>query len=199
MKKIIFFLTLVVCLGLADRAQAALSPISVNILSPVQFPPSDFSVTGARVSALWGKHRDVYGLDFGLIGNITDQDFVGLAVSGLFNLTRGQTTAIGAQLAGLANVNMQKTAVYGLQLALGLNYNDAASSVTGLQFALANVAAHTDIRGFQVGIYNRAQEVYGLQIGLVNVASNLHGVQIGLLNFNHKGTFAVSPILNVGF
>jgi hypothetical protein len=87
-----------------------------------------------------------------------------------------------------------------VQFALGVNYNSAASSVSGLQAALlANIAPFTDIYGVQFGLYNRAKDVYGLQLGLVNVADNLHGVQIGLVNFNHKGTFVVSPILNVGF
>ena len=157
-------------------------------------------ITGVRVSALYGKHRSVYGLDFGVLGNITDLNFVGLAVSGVFNKTSGMTTIIGLQLAGLANVNTDKTSVYGIQATLGANVNTAAASVSGLQIALlTNYAQFTNIYGAQVGLYNRAQDVYGLQIGLVNVASNLHGVQIGLANFNQKGMFAVSPILNIGF
>jgi hypothetical protein len=104
------------------------------------------------------------------------------------------------QLAGGANVNVQKTNVYGVQAALGVNSLSAESSVTGLQLALlANLAAHTDIYGFQIGLYNRAKHVYGFQIGLVNVADALSGLQIGLVNFNHTGVFAVSPILNFGF
>ncbi|MGZ3796156.1 MAG: LA_2272 family surface repeat-containing protein, partial [Pseudobdellovibrionaceae bacterium] len=74
------------------------------------------------------------------------------------------------------------------------------STVAGIQLALlANLSAFTDIYGLQVGLYNRAKDVYGLQVGLVNVTDNLHGVQIGLINFNHKGPFAMSPILNIGF
>jgi hypothetical protein len=181
-------------------AQAAISPISVAIVPPVQFPPGDFSVTGLRASVLWGKHRDVYGLDFGLLGNITEQTFTGIAVSGVFNNTHGTTTILGLQLAGITNINTNKTSVYGLQAALGVNYNSAAATVAGIQLALlANVAPFTDIYGLQVGLYNRAKEIYGFQIGLVNVADNLHGIQIGLANFNHKGPFAISPILNVGF
>lgn len=182
-------------------AQAAfVSPLSVNIAPPVQFPPSDFNVIGVRASVLWGRHRDVAGIDVGLLGNITDQSFTGLSVSGLFNYTKGSTRALGLQFAGLTNINTSKTQVFGLQFALGANYNQAASTVAGFQIAgLANVAPFTDIYGFQIGLYNRAKDVYGLQIGLVNVADNLHGVQIGLVNFNKKGPFAISPILNVGF
>ncbi|WP_413288076.1 LA_2272 family surface repeat-containing protein [Bdellovibrio sp. HCB337] len=183
-----------------NAAQAALSPVSVAIVPPIQFPPSDFSVTGVRASVLWGKHRDVYGLDVGVLGNITDQTFTGIGVSGIFNNTRGETNILGLQLAGLANINNNKTSVYGFQITAGVNYQSAASTVSGLQLALlANIAPFTDIYGFQIGLYNRAKEVYGFQIGLVNVADNLHGIQIGLINFHHKGTFAISPIINVGF
>jgi hypothetical protein len=195
MQKIIsaFLILLTSCL-----AQAAITPIAVSIIPPVQFPPSDFSITGARIS-LMGHHRSVYGLDLGLLGNTTDLDFYGLAISGVYNYTKGTTVAIGAQLAGLANYNNSKTSVIGLQAALLANINRAESKVVGLQFALANLSDHTDIYGVQMGLYNVADEVYGLQIGLVNVANNLHGLQIGLVNFHNKGTFVVAPILNAGF
>jgi len=180
-------------------AHAAVSPLSVSVLPPVQFPPEDFTVTGARASALWGKHHAIYGLDLGLIGNITTQNFAGIAASGIFNFTTGTTHVIGLQFAGITNINTNKTAVYGLQLAGMLNSNSAESRVVGMQVALINLADHTKIYGVQAGIYNHAIEVHGLQIGIVNVTENLHGVQIGLINFNHKGVFAVAPILNVGF
>jgi hypothetical protein len=200
MKKSIKVLTLVMLMLFSTQAHAFFSPVAVSIIPPVQFPPSEFTVTGVRASVLWGHHRDLYGLDFGLLGNITEISFVGAAVSGIFNVTHGMTTIIGLQAAGLANFNTQKTTVLGLQLALGINSNEAESSVTGVQAALfANLSAHTNIYGLQMGIYNKAQDVYGLQVGIVNVASNLHGLQIGLVNFNEKGLFAVSPILNAGF
>lgn len=198
-KHVSLFLFLTSLFGFS-LCQAALSPISVAVVPPIQFPPNSFSVTGVRASALWGKHRDVYGLDVGLVGNITEQSFTGIGVSGLFNNTRGVTHILGLQLAGLTNINTNKVRVFGVQATLGVNYNSAASTVSGLQLALlANQSPFTDIYGFQIGLYNRAKEVYGVQIGLVNVADNLHGLQIGLINFHHKGTFAISPILNVGF
>jgi hypothetical protein len=182
-----------------SHAHAFFSPLSVGILPPIQFPPSDFSITGARISLLWGHHRDIYGLDLGVLGNVTDQEFTGIGIAGITNITHGTTKAIGLQLAGVANVNTNKTSVYGAQVALGLNYNTASSSVAGLELALINLAPNTDIYGLQLGLYNKALSVYGFQIGLVNVTSSLHGVQIGLINFNHTGFFTVSPFLNVGF
>lgn len=176
-----------------------MTPLSVAIAPPVQFPPADYSVTGVRLSALWGKHRDLYGLDVGVLGNITEQDFVGIGVSGIFNNTRGSTTILGAQIAGATNINTNKTRVFGVQAALGANFNSAESSVFGVQVAIANLSSHTKVYGFQVGIYNEAQDVYGFQIGLINRAKSVHGLQIGLMNFNQTGLFVVSPIINFGF
>lgn len=177
---------------------AAMTPLSVGIVPPAQFPPSDYTVAGARLSLLWGHHRDVYGLDLGVLGNITEQDFVGVGVSGLFNWTKGSTTILGLQAAAAANINTQKLTAVGLQIA-AVNWNSAASSISGVQLGLINHSPFTNVYGLQAGIYNKAQEVYGLQIGVVNMASNLHGVQIGLINFHHKGVIGVSPILNIGF
>ncbi len=202
-KKSLLALTAFIFFGFltsAKEARAAFTPLSIGVAPPLQLPPSDFAVTGARVSLLWGHHRSLYGVDLGLLGNITDLNFAGAAVSGVFNLTHGTTQVLGLQLAGITNINTNKTTVLGFQLAGLLNQNTAQSSVAGLQAALAaNIAPFTTIYGVQAAIYNRAQEVYGLQIGLINVTENLHGVQIGLLNFNHKGLFTVAPFLNVGF
>jgi hypothetical protein len=182
------------------RAQAAVTPLSVGLIPPVQFPSSEYSITGLRFSLLYGEHRDIYGLDFGVLGNITNQSFVGTAVSGLFNITRNTTTIVGLQLAGAANINSNKTNVYGAQITLGVNSNSAADMIAGVQIAgLANLSEHTDVYGAQIGLYNRAQSVYGFQIGLVNIAQSLHGIQIGLANFNTTGLFYVAPILNIGF
>jgi hypothetical protein len=201
MKKIIALLLMVTSFNLfSTSAFAAMSPVGIAIFPPIQFPPADFDITGLRFSLLWGHHRNVYGIDIGVLGNITDQSSVGASLAGIINYTTGVTHAVGFQAAGITNVNTGQTSVYGLQVALGVNYNGAASSVNGLQAAiLANVAPFTDIYGVQLGIYNRAKDVYGLQLGLVNVADSVHGIQIGLVNFNHKGTFVVSPIINAGF
>lgn len=190
---------LILLLG-STELWAAVSPISLNIVPPVQFPPNDFSVAGLRVSALWGKHRKMYGLDVGGVGNITEQDFGGLAVAGIFNATQGNTTIVGGQFAGITNMNTNKTTVIGLQVAGAVNYNKADSSLVGIQLAaLANLNDHTNIYGFQVGLYNTVQDMYGIQVGLINKAVNLHGLQIGLVNFHEKGFFKVCPFLNVGF
>lgn len=198
MKKSIRILLSALSIFISAPAFAAFSPLGVSLVPPVQFPAEDFSITGVRLSLLYGRQRDVYGLDVGVLGNITNQTFVGIAVSGLFNINHGMTSIIGLQAAGAVNWSTQKLNVYGVQVAPA-NIVEAESSVTGMQFALANIASHTTIRGFQVGVYNVARSVYGLQIGLINVVDNLHGFQLGFLNFNHTGLFAVAPVMNFGF
>lgn len=183
----------------SQQASAAITPLAISILPPVQFPPSDWDVTGLRASVLWGKHRDVYGIDLGIGGNITTGQFNGLALAGGFNLTQGRSTIILGQIAGITNMNMEQTTVVGLQASVVANYNKAESSIYGIALAAANISPNTTVNGFELGVYNSARTVNGFQIGLINVTENLHGLQIGLANFNHNGLFKFAPILNVGF
>ena len=199
MKKILSLVAVALAFLSIPNSEAAMSPIAVAIVPPIQFPGSDFDVTGLRMSALWGNQKNVYGLDFGLIGNMTEGQMTGIAVSGVFNLNKGQTTGVLLQAAGLGNFNVNKARIYGVQVAGIINSNRAESVVGGLQLALVNLGPYTNIRGVQAGVYNRAHDVVGIQIGLVNVADTLHGIQIGLINFHRQGLFAVAPILNIGF
>src|SRR5580698_737184 len=108
MKKQIGLLVIVLStFFLFSTANAALSPIGIDIVPPIEFPPSDFTVAGVRLG-LVGEHRNMYGIDVAAIGNITDLSFAGLAVSGIFNNTRGTTDIVGVQLAGITNINTGK-------------------------------------------------------------------------------------------
>lgn len=185
--------------SIVTSAEAAMSPVAIAIAPPIQFPGSDFSVTGLRMSVLWGRQRNVYGLDVGGIGNITEGQMTGIGVSGVFNLNRGETTGVLLQAAGLGNFNQAKAHIYGIQLAGIINSNNAESTVGGLMLAAINLGPYTNIRGIQAGLYNRAHDVVGFQIGIVNDCDTLHGIQIGLVNFHRQGLFSVAPILNAGF
>lgn len=195
-----YLLITIMVLTLQPLAQAKVSPIALGFFPGFQFPPSDFTVAGLRASVFWGRHRNMYGIDLGVVGNITEQDFTGLGLAGIFNFTHGSTSILGFQVAGGANVNTNKTSVLGIQVAGLFNNNQAASSIYGIQAAIAgNIQQHTKVYGISVGLYNKALEVYGLQVGLVNIARSLHGFQIGLINFHETGVFAVCPFINVGF
>lgn len=164
-----------------ERRLARSTPISLGLVPPAQFPPSYFEVNGIRLSGIYGIDRQVHGLDFGLLGNSTEQEFTGTAVAGIMNLNNDRHKIIGLQLAGI------------------LNLNKGTGSVYGIQAALVNVSKYTDVYGLQMGIYNRAKSVHGFQIGLINVTDSLYGIQIGLANFNAGGPFGVSPLINMAF
>jgi hypothetical protein len=195
----IFGILVVIAASLQSApSSAAFTPIGFGIVPPAQLPPQGFSVVGARLSAGYGINKDVYGLDVGTIGNITENTFFGAAVSGLFNWNKGQTTVIGLQAALGTNINVNKARIIGLQ-ASAWNANLAESTMVGLGLGIGNNSPHMTMIGLQAGLYNTARDVYGFQIGLVNRTENLHGIQIGLLNFNRHGLFAMTPIVNIGF
>ncbi len=178
---------------------APITGLALSLANPVQYPPDDFTVAGIRIGLLVGKHKNVYGLDIGGIGNITESNFIGMAIAGGFNNTRGSTNIILLQLAGLANINSGKTNVYGFQIA-PVNWNSGGGSIVGVSLGiLVNKNSLSDIYGLQLGLYNEAQAVYGFQIGIINKTKSLHGLQIGLMNFNEAGPLIASPIINIGF
>ncbi len=123
------------------------SPIAVDLFPPVQFPSSDFEVKGLRLSIV-GKNRGSSGLDIGLLGNMTDQWFNGIAIAGLYNYNKTAADIFGLQVAGIANVNGIASNLYGVQIAL---YNKV-----------------NKVYGLQIGLINVAKELHGVQIGLIN-------------------------------
>lgn len=187
----------ILVLGL--EARAASSPMSLAIVPGIQYPADDYIIRGLRIGVLWGNQTEVYGLDIGGIGNVTQTAFGGSAIAGLFNLNKGSSDVYGVQFAGLGNFNMGSTTVHGVMASLLLNYTASDAAISGIAIAPLNIAPSGKIYGAQLGIFNKADEVFGLQIGLINVAKTLHGVQIGFLNFHEAGIFQVSPILNIGF
>ncbi len=172
---------------------------SFAIFPPIQYPQEEATIKGGRASVGWGKHKNVYGLDLGLVGNVTTGKFIGMAMSGIFNETRGNTYIVFMQYATMLNSNSGKARIFGSQLTLGLNKNKAAS-IYGAQVAgIANLGMNNNIYGFQIGFYNEAKNIYGFQIGLLNKTENLHGIQLGLMNIHLKGLIKYFPIINIGF
>lgn len=168
-----------------------------SLFPPFQVPKEN-KPTISRVSIFYGKHDVVFWTDVGLIGNITNKEFIGAAFSGVFNYTKGKTYS-PLQLAGLTNINLGETYIFGAQVALGLNSNSGKGAVGGLQIAaLGNIAPLSKVYGAQVGLYNLAESVYGFQIGLINRTKSLHGLQIGLINLNASGPLKFFPVLNIG-
>lgn len=196
-KKIVF--VILVCASSFSLAEKRESFSGISLIPPIQAPErSEGALT--RFSFIYGQHAAILGFDLGLIGNMTDQIFIGSALSGVFNINSGKTFVIGAQVAGLTNWIKGDLVVAGVEATAGLNYVKGTGHVGGLQLAgLGNIAARTNIYGAQIGLYNEAGSVYGFQIGLINVAQSLHGIQIGLINIHKSGLLRIMPGINIGF
>src|SRR5471030_899628 len=97
MMKLLRYVVAVSAILFVMPAQALYSPLEVALFPEIQFPAQEYSIAGLRLSILMGKQQDIYGLDFGVVGNITTGDFVGTAVSGITNMTYGPTLVVGVQ------------------------------------------------------------------------------------------------------
>ena len=153
-------------------------------------PGSDADVRGLRLNVIAGRHRNVYGLDFGVLVNVCDGASSGLSLAGICNVVGDSAWA--AQFAAACNYSHHDA--HGLQLAL-VNWGD--EDMGGVQLGCFNFAG--DFGGFQLGIMNSAESGAGMQLGVVNVSSDFAGLQMGLLNLNLSSGVPVLPIFNVRF
>lgn len=178
-------------IGEETPPSAGTTPLALSLVPGVALPPDDWSVVGVRLNVLAGRHRDLWGVDAGGLGNELTGTLTGVQGAGLWNRVGGAPAAV--QAAGLANLCERDFC--GLQIA-GI-YNWTGEEFTGIQAGLLNRAG--GLTGLQVGLYNAADHGTGLQIGVVNAARALAGVQIGLANFNAESALEFFPVLNLAF
>ena len=167
------------------------SPRAHSVFPAVEAPAQDWDVGFLRVNLFVGRHRDVYGLDVGAIGNETTGDFVGVQAAGLYNRVGWSEGAF--QFAGILNRSTGDFA--GLQAAFAANVADG--TMTGFQCGLVNRAARLD--GLQIGFFNIAETGSGVQIGFWNSAQSLEGLQIGFGNVNADSSMPFFPVVNFAF
>ena len=127
----------------ACPAMAEEKPIQLALFNPVQIFPETTSITGLRLSLIYGRNVSVTGLDLGLVNHTTTGPFMGVQFGGV----------------GLADSDFT-------------GWQDCWVNVTkgkmeGFQWGLVNYANHAS--GFQLGLVNYAVTMRGLQIGLVNI------------------------------
>lgn len=170
---------------------AGVTPLAVSLVPGASIPPADWSVVGLRINIFAGRHRDLWGVDAGGLGNELAGTLTGLQGAGLWNRVGEASAAV--QTAGLANLCERDFC--GVQVA-GL-YNWTGEELTGIQAGLLNRAG--GLTGLQVGLFNAADHGAGLQIGIVNVARAMEGVQIGLANVNVQSPLEFFPIVNMAF
>lgn len=195
------------------------SPLGVGIAAPIQLPFTDTDIYGLRFGGFFGWNRDVYGIDFGVVGK-NDGEFAGVQANAFNWSAKGVS---GIQFGALANVDhgnfhgvqlgtfnlVFAEPACGIQLGGVLNYNVSFSGVqagllnwettnfAGWQIGgLANLVKE-DGQGFSVGGFNCMNRFVGLELGAVNLAEEITGVQIGLFNGADKLSGVQIGLLNL--
>jgi hypothetical protein len=172
------------------RAQA---PFQFALFAPsLQVVPENESVSGLRLSVLYGRNADVAGLDLGVV-NTTNGDFRGVGF-GPVQLVVGDASAWQAAWF-YARTSGRFTGWQG-----GVLAHVQGGSAAGLQTGFISLADE-DFEGVQVGFFNRADTVRGVQLGFINWAERLDGgLQIGLVNRAlNSDLYPVLPVVNWSF
>lgn len=146
---------------------------------------------GFQLSGAWNQQESGAGLQVALM-NEAATAFAGVQI-GLCNWGESRTGKLN-DLSGLLNIGPQAIAGIGRTLFR----HDGVGDLRGLQLGLLNKA--TDLYGVQCGLlWNDAQNARGLQLGLVNSAETMTGVQIGLLNIIQESPAHILPFVNAHF
>ncbi len=127
----------------AKEISAQEKPIQLALFNPVQIFNENTSITGLRISLLYGKNATVKGLDWGLVNHTTSGVSKGVQF-GLVGIN--EADFMGWQDNG---VNITKGKFEGLQWGL-VNY---AGTVSGVQIGFVNYAANMT-KGLQIGLVN---------------------------------------------
>ena len=194
------------------------TPLAISLASPLQLPGPDWRVWGLRFDGFYGRSKELYGLDAGIVAR-TDGDFWGIGVSG-FNSVNDNMSGIhagvvanvvhgdvaGVQLGGVLNRDLGAVAgvqgalinydgvLYGVQFGL-LDWNNGISY--GWQTAVANVNVN-EFTGASFGLVNMTNRMGGFQLGLVNLVDEEgSGLQVGLFNGAVKFEGVQIGLLNV--
>ena len=166
------------------------APLAISIVPPVQLPPADFDIYGARLNVFVGQHRNVAFVDAGVLGNIVDGNLTGAELAGFYNRIGSSDGAI--QVAGI--MNYVKHDFCGVELAL---VNRVGGDMQGIQAGAVNLTE--DGAGIQLGLINSAERFSGLQVGVVNYAYQLEGLQIGAFNVIENSNIPFLPLINAAF
>lgn len=152
-------------------------PIAIAFAPKFEVPYETWDVAMLRLNIFVGRHRAVYALDVGGLGNMADYKMDGIGVAGLFNTVGESDGALN--VAGI--------------------FNFSAFDFSGCQVSGIYSLTEGTHCGLQIGLANCAGKLVGAQIGLVNMTERLEGVQLGLLNFNKGPGLPFMPIANLAF
>jgi hypothetical protein len=142
---------------------------------------------GLQVAAGWNRCESGAGLQLAVL-NEADKEFAGLQ-AGLFNF--GGNLSESVQFGGLNP----------LIVIILINYvcsSPGVDDMRGLQVGLVNKAS--DMYGIQCGLlWNHAKCAGGLQLGLINTADSMAGFQVGLVNIIKESSVPFLPLINAHF
>lgn len=132
-----------VLLALVPAAASAQdSPVQLALFDPVQIVPAGESISGLRLSLLYGRNLNMKGFDWGLVtrttGNLTGVQW------GLVGMVDGDAKGWQYNLVSLTN-----------------------GSFTGLQMGGYSSAGY--INGLQFSLINNTGTIKGIQLGLINI------------------------------
>lgn len=136
-------LLVLLVIGVGTTAQSQSKPVQLALFNPVQIFPENTSISGIRLSLIYGKNTSVSGIDWGLVTHTTAGKSLGwrAAFVGI-----NEANFVGLE-SGFVNINEQ--------------------NVEGVQWGFYNQAGY--MNGLQLGFINHAGSMKGLQIGLINI------------------------------
>ena len=218
--KLGFIILIIACTGMGLYADDSESkPLQLALWNPYQLVPAETDIHGLRLNFLYGKNRNVKGIDLGLV-NESKGDFSGIEGGLLINIVNGNVS--GLQAALFANGTDGTGSVKGIQAAL---FSNGAENVRGVQIAMYNGSETVkgvqlgllwnlrlsffddytepwsveEAYGMQIALLNCCKKMTGVQIGFYNWSNEMRGIQIGIINVINEGPVKVFPILNVSF
>ncbi len=162
----------------ADSAPAQFSGPGFNA-------PDTNDVRGVRLAALYGKSGNMTGVDVALgLSELDNMKGVSLPLFIGANRVRNEMTGLAI---GLVNIHE------GSDAGVNLGLLNLTQDVNGLNWGAVNISEGTTLA--DVSLVNFSQQST-FQLGYFNKTDQLKGIQIGLLNCADNGFFPCFPIFN---
>ncbi len=127
----------------AGELRAEDRPVQLALFDPIQIFPANYSISGVRLSLLYGRNVSVTGIDIGLVNSTTGGTSKGLQY-GIVGINEGSFVGWQADWVSLTTSNFE-----------------------GLQTGLYTQSGH--VSGVQIGLINNTGTMNGIQLGVINI------------------------------
>lgn len=192
------------------------TPVQASIWNPLQIYREDWDVYGLRFNLLFGKNKNLYGIDMGLFNEFTDKAMgVQLGLMNFdstmnfdvpdFDSTGNMDEYMKVCRPSFSGLQLGVVNQSGIMKGMQLGFGNSSAMTTGIQMGILNNTTGS-VNGVQVGLLgvgavpisgNMATEVNGLQLGILGMMpGSLSGVQINVI-----GSFAKKSMkgVQIGF